>query len=359
MKSRKKLDARCMIRIALAAGMAGAAAGATAAPIADAVEAQAHEAWKEAITRTSAPAEGCFHAAYPSLEWVRVQCYASPHRYLAPSRKVNAMTVQSLTVGNGNDYVAETSRNISQAVGSFPKVTDVIYERGVCDLVFGGCGVSGPNEYTLQVNSQIDLTTSACQGHAGCTIWQQFGYATNWEVQGTAGVFISYWLLNWGSTDCPSGWTSFVGPTVAPTANTLSCVINSNYTPAPNEPIGQLVNEKMSASAVAGGNDTNVFTDGNTAWSFSAPDSVLHLATAWDQAEFNVFGDAGGSRADFNPGASVTVKLAVTSGSTTAPTCVADSGSTAETNNLTAGSCSASGGTTPYIEFSESIPKLH
>ena len=48
------------------------------------------------------------------------------------------------------------------------------------------------------------------------------------------------------------------------------------------------------------------------------------------------------------------MKVALTDGSTAAPTCVANAGSTGETNNLNLGSCAVTGGTTPYIQFNES-----
>jgi len=70
-----------------------------------------------------------------------------------------------------------------------------------------------------------------------------------------------------------------------------------------------------------------------------------------------VVGNAGGSSANFNKGASLTVKVALTDGSTTAPTCLSPSsydGTTGETNNLTLKSCTGTGGATPYIEFVES-----
>jgi hypothetical protein len=41
-------------------------------------------------------------------------------------------------------------------------------------------------------------------------------------------------------------------------------------------------------------------------------------------------------------------------GSTSAPSCVADSGTTGETNNLNLGSCSTASGSTPSIQFTES-----
>jgi hypothetical protein len=75
----------------------------------------------------------------------------------------------------------------------------------------------------------------------------------------------------------------------------------------------------------------------------------------WNQVEYNVVGDAGGSEAEFNTsGVSIKVNIAATDGSTSAPSCEADTGTTGESNNLTLGSCTASGGSTPSISFTES-----
>ena len=86
----------------------------------------------------------------------------------------------------------------------------------------------------------------------------------------------------------------------------------------------------------------------------SGKDSVLYLATVWKESEFNVVGNAGGSRANFNSGSSVTVKIALTDGSTAAPSCVAGAGSTGETNNLNLGPCTPASGTNPSVQFTES-----
>jgi hypothetical protein len=110
----------------------------------------------------------------------------------------------------------------------------------------------------------------------------------------------------------------------------------------------------LSAAAASGGNDTVVFTDGTKAYSVSGKDTVLDISQVWQQSEFNVVGDAGGSRADFNEPVSITVKVALTDGTTSAPTCVANAGSTGETNNLDLGKCSTASGSSPYIEFTES-----
>jgi hypothetical protein len=71
---------------------------------------------------------------------------------------------------------------------------------------FGGGGILGPNEYTLQINSNLNATTSACNAHSGCTVWQQFIYAPDYQVKGEAAVFMQYWLVNYYDV-CPHGWT--------------------------------------------------------------------------------------------------------------------------------------------------------
>ncbi|MCC4595332.1 hypothetical protein NRY95_07050 [Xanthomonas campestris pv. phormiicola] len=158
-------------------------------------------------------------------------------------------------------------------------------------------------------------------------------------------MFIQYWLIGYGSS-CPSGWLSDDG---------TDCCRNSNAVSTPDVPATQLANVELTGSATANGNgnDSITFTNGSTAYSISANDSVVKLATVWKSSEFNVVGNAGGSRANFNSGSSITVKVAATNGSTAAPTCAANAGTTGETNNLNLGSCTASGGTTPSIAFTE------
>ncbi|MBS0456399.1 MAG: hypothetical protein JSS44_03555 [Proteobacteria bacterium] len=329
---------RRSLQIAVVAGLAGFASSAFAAP--DAATDQA--IWRELIHTNPAPANGCFHATYPSTQWVRGTCFPTPHRYMAtPHRSANG---QWETVGNGNDDVIQVGSNISQTVGSFPTVTGVKTEKGVGVAAFGGGGILGPNEYTLQINSQMNLATAACKNKSGCTVWQQYVYAPDYDVQGSAAVFIEYWLLGYGSS-CPTSWDS---------DGSGDCVMNSNYVAAPDEPITQLGNEKLSGSAKAGGNDTIVFTVGSTAYTFSAPDSVLDLATAWNESEFNVVGNAGGSKAVFNSHSSVTVKIAVNDGSTAKPNCLKNSGTTGETNNLSLKTCTGYSASAPYIQFTES-----
>jgi hypothetical protein len=321
-----------IFRIAIAAGVLSAASLSIAfAQSVDATEARNQEIWREAIAQTPVPAEGCFQASYPSLTWNRVECVVAPNVPYRP--RTGAI---SQTVGDGNDYAAEvTSGVIKKTIGSFPKVKGVTSETGLL----------GPNDYSLQLNSNF-MNTAACDGAknpADCLDWEQFVYSSGYEE-----AFMQYWLINWNNP-CPAGWFSYSN----------DCYTNSNAVSAPKEVITNLKTLKLSGSAKTGtakkpGIDTLVFTAEKQAYSTTGKDSVVDLATAWMESEFNIFGDGDGSQATFNEGASVTVKVAVANGTKNAPICAADSGTTAETNNLNLGSCAGTGGGSPHIEFSES-----
>jgi len=305
-------------QIAIAAGVLSAVSlpSAFAQQPVDDAEARNQENWRETIARTAAPAEGCFHTSYPSLTWNKAECTIAPNIPYIP-RKGRGL---SQTVGDGNDYAAEvTSGVISETIGSFPTDSGVKTEKGLL----------GANDYSLQLNSNF-MNTAACDGASNpseCLDWEQFVYSSGYEE-----AFMQYWLINWNNR-CPSGWYSYSN----------DCYTNSSAVGTPKEAIGKLKSLKLSGTAVKGGIDTLVFTVGTEAYSTTGQDSVVDLATAWTESEFNIIGDGDGSAATFNTGSSVTV-----------PTCAADSGTTGETNNLNLGTCSGTGGAKPYIEFTES-----
>jgi len=276
--------------------------------------------------QTEVPAEGCFHASYPSLAWNKVECTVAPD---VPYRPRTGRISQ--TVGDGTDYAAKvTSGVIKKTIGTFPKVTGVETEKGLL----------GANDYSLQLNSNF-MNTTACSGArnpAKCLDWEQFVYSSGYDS-----AFMQYWLINWNNP-CPSGWFSDSG----------DCYTNSAAVTVPREVITKLKTLKVSGTAKKGGIDTMVFTAGTEAYSTTGSDSVVDLATAWTESEFNIVGDGDGSEADFNTGSSVTVKVAVSNGTKNAPVCASDAGTTAETNNLNLGSCAGTGGALPYIEFIES-----
>jgi hypothetical protein len=288
------------------------------------VEARDQDTWREAIARTDVPAEGCFEAFYPSLTWTKTECTVTPS---IPYPRLRGATVG----GNNDDYFAEvTTGLVNRTVGSFPTVTGVKTEKGPL----------GANDYMLQVNSNF-MQTPACDGAsnpANCSTWEQFIYSSGYKL-----VYIQYWLINYNNP-CPAGWTS----------SGNNCYRNSvNTKTVPQAAITQLKTLKLSGSAKNGGVDTLVFTLGTTAYSFTEPDSVVDLATAWTASEFNIFGDGNGSAATFNPLSSLTVKVAVSNGTEDQPTCVKQGSTTGETSNLSLGTCTPTGGAAPYIEFSE------
>lgn len=279
-------------------------------------------AWREAIARTAVPFnEGCFEAEYPSTLWKRVQCVEAPNKEYRPTGRIGRQVV-----GDGNDYAAQVGGLASSAVGNFPSVTGVSVETNEGQR----------NVYSIQLNSNF-MNTAVCSGHSGCLSWEQFVYSS-----GEKSAFMQYWLINYGS--CPSGWNT----------SGSSCWKNSAAVAVPQQAISTLSTQQVSATAVNGGSDTFVFTVGGKAYSTTGSDSVVGLATGWNASEFNIVGDGGGSRAKFNPGSSITVRVGMNNGGTDAPVCASNAGTTGETNNLTLGACTATGGATPYIQFVES-----
>jgi hypothetical protein len=335
--------------LSAAAGLVGvfALSTASAAEALDPAEAQARATWRANIEQIETPAEGCFHASYPNLAWEKVACRTGQPRAFFVPRNVKAGKVD--VVGDGYDYVAGVRGLISRTVGSFPIVVGVRSEESVGVPAFGDGGILGPNEYSLQINSQFAPGSAACNGIAGCLVWQQFVYSPDYLAQGVAGVFIEYWLIfEYGQPPdytCPSGWYD-----IPP----YYCVVNSNYTAAPDFPATDLGSVRLSGYAVADGSDTVVLSHDREAYSLTAPDSVVDLATVWNQSEFNVFGNAGGSEAVFNPDSLIFVQVAVSSGSWAAPECIINDGTTGETNNLNLGGCNGLPGPSPAILFRES-----
>jgi hypothetical protein len=303
------------------------------------VDAMAKASWRHDIAQTATPSDGCYHAAYPSMVWQSIVCKAAtPHAHALPKPLSFA---QTQTVGSGNDYVLNSANNlISQAVGSFPTYTGVTSLKTV-----GPGGVSEANEYSLQMNTGI-YTTAACAGHSGCTVWQQFIYETDAVDGDEGGVFMQDWLLGYGSASCPG---SFVSDGAG------DCYKNSTAASLANIKPKSLGDATLTGTATTGGNDTAVLTYDGDAYSSSQKDSALDIASVWNDVEYNVFGAGSGTEAEFNSsGVSITVNVAVDDGSTAAPSCVADGGSTGNTNNLKLGSCTAVGGSTPSISFTES-----
>ncbi|HEX4081132.1 MAG TPA: hypothetical protein VHX61_19890 [Rhizomicrobium sp.] len=300
--------------------------------LATSAQANPQDTWRAAISQTPLPGTGCYAAHYPSLTWKQVACVAAPHVPLIPATGSG----NAATVGNGHDYQAVvTPAFISTATGSFTKAKTKTET---------GDGES--NAYTIQLNSNFMSGSPACAGAKDppdCLDWEQFVYFANPYNE----VFIQYWLINYDTT-CPSGWLSDGG----------DCYTNSNATGVPLQAITDLKYLTLTGTAVAGGDDTLKFMTESDAYSVTNNDDMVYLADYWQGNEFNVVGPGGGSEADFSSGTRITVNIAATDGTTTAPDCVANDGTTGETNNLNLkGKCKTAGGSTPSVSFKESLAK--
>jgi hypothetical protein len=333
-RRQSRAHARQMLRCAVAG--AALAFAATKANAASSVRiAPEVDRWGTMIAQAPLPGEGCFTADYPAMQWKSVKC-GRPHMPSPPLKAAG-----SPSVGHGHDYAAVVSPAlISRATGSFPATSGLVSESD------SSTGVA--NVYSLQINSQYISGASICAGAhvANCQAWQQFVF----DDQGNASqssVFLQYWLLNYG-TPCPTGWQAYPGSN--------SCTRNghTNYLLFYVD-VQNLTKIKLAAVASDGGYDRAILITPSQAYAVASKDSIIHLAKYWNTAEFNVFGGGGGSDANFNTGTSITVRLALNDGTTNAPTCQPDAGTTGEGNNLNLHPCTAGvSGSTPFIRFRES-----
>jgi hypothetical protein len=307
--------------------------------------------WRsDILSRKALPkAGGCFTSAYPSLDWKEEPCTTPLPRPHPPATKLRPEIV-----GSGDDFTADATGTsiISHAAGSFDSVSGVTSET---DSASGNA-----DTFSLQLNTNRFKAITACKNSAipdNCQGWQQFLFDTNGCPQEGACVLIQYWLLNYTDPSlpavrCPTGW-------MPPSSNSPHCFQNSpNAAMVPPQTIADLGNMFLSGT-VSGGNDTVAISVGipPTLHSMSNTDSVLDLAPAWTQVEFNIFGDCCNHQANFHPdsGPTLVVRTSVEEGISV--TC-AEAGFTGETNNLSLVSTPAlvddPPGALPAIVFTES-----
>jgi len=320
-----------------------------AAPAAREGAARTTDVWHSSLMRQPLPSAGCFKASYPSLTWEHIACSTPPHLLYPLPR--GARRAHATNIGDGNDYTAQTSSVISEAVGSFPTVTGVTSVTSTPNPSFGNDCECGKDSYTLQLNSSF-FSSAACNGESNCDGWEQFVYE-NPTGSSKGSLFIQDWLIPanlTGSIKCPrgAGWESADG----------GCVQNSpSSVSIPNQTITNLSKLSVTGEASSSG-DSVYLTVGTTVYGLKniQKGSITDLYSNWKGAEFNVVGNAGGSVADFNSGSTITVSLQTDTGNTTAPTCEADSGTTGESANLSfvAAPASPTKLTYPSILFTES-----
>jgi hypothetical protein len=260
------------------------------------------------------------------------------------------------------DFSAQVTGHISQAEGSFDSVnvTSESSSNGTAD------------SYSLQLNTDFMSNVSACStapDKTNCQGWEQFVY----DSTGGGGTQIQYWLLNWGpqgstcpmpqGAHCAQGSASTDGwcPQTVSGFTDVLCVVDSASPPAASsEPATSLALLKVTGIAGSGStSDSMVMTVGGTVTTGDGGNFFTDLNTNWTTAEFNVFGDGGGTQAVFNSGASAQVRTAVTSGSTAGPACDVAS-FTAESNNMTLSNTAPAAvkGSAPALLFSEINPAV-
>jgi hypothetical protein len=287
------------------------------------------ESWRSMMQRLPKPENACLVASYPERAWREIPCVRAPNNPLLP-----AHGIRGATVGDGMDFSAGVTGAINLAEGGFQDVTGVKreYARHGKQRI--------PNLYSLQLNTQF-FTTESCKNlgspdPAQCRGWEQFAYDTEQTSGYTAGLFIEYWLIDFGpvtSTSCPSGWNTFVFTG----SSEVNCWINSiNTIPIPVEPITSLGKLRVLGSA-ADGTRAQDFAEVTVGYSdvyyVGGQNWFPDLDTQWQIAEFNIFGDSNGDRAIFNTGSTVVVRTEVDSGAAMAPACDQE-GFTGESNNL-------------------------
>jgi hypothetical protein len=347
------------------------ASGSSAAAVAvEPTKAQLEE-WQRAMAKVQRPKEGCFNATFPDRQWREVPCKTPPNK-LYPPRNRGGMTSTTVVGGAGPDFAAAVTGHITEARGSFDAVSitgsqcSVACPGGTCPASPSCTGLPA-NTYTLQLNS-APFTTSACSGSptpATCQGWQQFVF----DGAGGGG-FIQYWLLRYGpaGTMCPTprhagscggfawsdGWCPFQFSPTGP----VYCVVNAaTAAPAPATPVSSLGSTSLTGSAAGGGatSDSIHIGIGSTLHAASGNNYFPDLGTQWQAAEFNVFGDGNGSQAVFGNPTTLTVRTAVSSGTSSGPNCSLQS-YTGESSNLTLVNMApaAAPGSMPALVFTES-----
>jgi hypothetical protein len=285
-------------------------------------ERQLRVGWQRAMSQIRLPGKGCFKATYPRLQWQAATCTTTPAYPMPPRRGP-----RPLIVGNGSDASPKVpSGNIIMATGSFDSVTGVTSESGP----IANAGLSYPDTYTLQLNTDFFPSTVCPNTSPLCRGWEQFIFENNPSAHR---AFIQYWLLKYNAP-CPGGWYTFL------VSSDTYCYKNNSAGAAsvPNQPIGNLGQLSLIGSVSASA-DSVAVSDGSTMYTVPG-DNAVNASTGWAIAEFNIFGDggnnAGGGTASFNSGSTIVPRTRVIYGGTNAPICTA-LGFTGEKNNLSFG----------------------
>ncbi len=363
------------------------------------------EAWRKAMERKALPKNGCFSAQYPSTEWQEMQC-GRPSPYLNQGgKRAGPNFVGGISGGGSNDFVAQASGSgfISSSTGSFLQIAGGSSANSVSGYLplkgqpYVPC--TGPkcvnNIFSLQMNSQSPVNsgdratffTPACStapnGANLCSGWEQFVFSTTQgpapvpgqNQQSTPGapgttpaLFVEYWMYGYGSP-CPAlpSWANTQDNPSSPLWQSDfvgDCILNGPVSYFPPQTAADLPFLVMT-STVNASTDRVTLTNTNTgAMAAYQEPSVLGLAQAWTESEFNVFGDCCLTQVTFTSPTVLVVQTIIEDGTTNAPVCVANDGTTGESNNLNfeptaAPVCCSVRGTNPSIQFMEVLDNVN
>lgn len=317
--------------------LCSSAASAGAAP----TKAQ-QDTWRAAITQTPRPNSGCLQARFPATTWQLVPCGPAEPVSTAPAKHV----FRPLDENSSGNQTALSSGIISTATGSFDQIANVTQAAG-----FGFT-----NSFTIQMNTNGFASPLCKKTHnAGCVGSEQF------VVDSGGGTNIQVWLnsyLDSVTTTCPDKTWNTSGNACWKRGVTSNSNVN-----LPVHTFNQLQGITLTATAAANGQDSFTVTGPSLGTTITLPAGLgFGLAGRWKLVDFNVYGESS-NEVIFNPGAVMSVYVAVTDGAPNPPTCSGQGlggVKTVETSNLTLGRCVSSQGfgssLAHGITFYEGVP---
>ena len=298
--------------------------------------------WQAKIAKVKLTTSGCFHATYPSLNYVKQSCFTPGSQPKSRSRQQSNITNRSMD-GSGWHFRAANGARITRTTGTFPVTQNV---KSVSD-----------NQYSLQINTNSPAITRVCGDKKNCSLWQQFVYFSS--EKNFSELAMEYWIsgADVDPDNCPRGYND---------AGYHTCESLLTMGSFPAIPVTELKNITMLANAEKDGQDSVVLIYQQNAWALAEDDSWGYLSDDWTESEFNVFGHDGSPDnrfAIFNPGALLKVNVAANYQNPTQetmwPSCIKGSLTGEGSNLIPSGSCTSKARTAltdTYIEFSESAP---
>ena len=183
------------------------------------------------------------------------------------------------------------------------------------------------NAFSLQLNTQFFTDPPACSGSSPSRLPRLAAVRLRIPLLRPHERSLHAVLADLLRHHLPGGWNKY------DTGGYIFCYTNSPATAFGSLPANDLGDTTFVGQASSGGNDTVSLANSAGASSASNSDSKLDLASYWNQTEWGVFGDAGGSEANFGTDSTLEAVTTLQGTSSSAPACVAD-GTTGETNNL-------------------------